>query len=119
MQPSPAKPEPPQARDKWKKKRKHNGPSLIERLAAMYPTTFDFHAPVPLAVAVDHQIAASRRFNLDGSDAGSVDDEHRAQAAAKLAEKMAVTLPKAAVSEGEYPCGFWSSDNSAGNWPAP
>lgn len=111
------------------KKPKHNGPHPIERLAVMYPTTFNIHAPVPLVVGVDHQIAAalgihprhvegvltrwtnrmnylaamaapgSRRHNLDGSDAGPVHDEHRADAATKLAEKMAVTLPKAAVPE--------------------
>ncbi len=105
-----------------KKKRKHAGPPLIERLAAMFPATFDFHAPVPLATGIEQQITTalgihpklastvlsrwtsrvnylaamaapgSRRFNLDGTDAGEVSDDHRAFAAELLAQKTAATL---------------------------
>ena len=34
----------------------------------------------------------SRRFNLDGTDAGEVSDDHRAQAAATFAEKLAAVI---------------------------
>lgn len=53
----------------------------------------------------------SRRFNLDGSDAGEVSDEHRAHAAERLAEKSAVTLEPdnlpawAALSRSTYIAG--------------
>jgi RNA chaperone ProQ/FINO-like protein len=104
------------------KQRKHDGPHPIERLAGLYPAVFNVHAPKPLALGVNWQGAqalgihprlvegalarwtdrvnylaalaapGSRRFNLDGSDAGEVDAEHRQHAADKLAAKMAVTL---------------------------
>jgi hypothetical protein len=103
------------------KQRQHDGPHPIERLARLYPAVFNVHAPRPLALGVNWQVAqalgihprliegalarwtdrvnylaaladpGSRRFNLDGSDAGEVDAEHRQHAADELAAKMAVT----------------------------
>jgi hypothetical protein len=117
-QPTPPKPEPHKAPNK----RKHNGPPPIERLAAMYPTTLNMHAPLPLALGINQDIAnalgihphaahavlarwtsrmnylaavaapGSRRFNLDGTDAGEVSDDHRGQAAATFAEKLAAVI---------------------------
>jgi len=113
-QPTPAKPNP--------NKRKSNGPPPIERLAAMYPATLNMHTPLPLALGINQDIAkalgihphaaqavlarwtnrmnylaavaapGSRRFNLDGTDAGEVSDDHRAQAAATFAEKLAAVI---------------------------
>ena len=41
----------------------------------------------------------SRRFNLDGTDVGEVSDDHRVQAAATFAEKLAAVIaePEATV----------------------
>jgi RNA chaperone ProQ/FINO-like protein len=118
IKPVPAKPKPHKATNKHK----HSGPQPIERLAAMYPIPFNMHAPLPLALGVTQDIAkalgihphaaqavlarwtsrmnylaamaapGSRRFNLDGTDAGEVSDEHRAHAAAIFAEKMTAVL---------------------------
>jgi hypothetical protein len=126
IKPVPAKPKPHKATNKHK----HSGPPPIERLAVMYPITFNVHAPLPLALEINQDIAkalgihpqaaqavlarwtnrmnylaamaapGSRRFNLDGTDAGEVSDDHRAHAAAKFAEKMAAVMagPKATAT---------------------
>jgi len=99
-------------------------PDLIDRLAAAFPAACDFHAPKPLAIGIAPLLAealglpmpsakavlarwvnrvvylqamaapASRRVNLDGSDAGEVEEGHRLHAAEQLAALQAAIQPE-------------------------